>query len=91
MKSVPFNPTTGQEWRIFCFCGLMTVCLALSVAVLCGVRRDDMDYTIFRATAVCGFLLLAASLICLRRFGRLAVCGLIVGVVTLFICLLPTA
>jgi len=70
---------------------LMVICIALSAAVLWGVRRDDVDYTIYRAAAIFGFLQLAASLILLRRFGRLAVYGLAVGVVTLFVCLLPTA
>ena len=68
----------------------MWACVALSVAILWGVRRDDVNHTIFMATAICGFLLLAASLIYLRRFGRLAVYGIVVSILTLFSCLLPT-
>ena len=83
-------PTSNKAWSIFCFRGLIWTCVALSLAILWSVKRDDVNHTIFMATAICGFLLLAASLIYLKRLGRLAVYGLVVSILTLFSCILPT-
>ena len=74
---------------------LMAACLTLSVPICWGevgsqTIQDVMHGLPFEATAICGFALLIFSLICIKRFGRLAIYGLAIGIWTLIICLLPT-
>jgi hypothetical protein len=69
---------------------LMAACLTLSVAICWGevgsqTIQDVIHGLPFEATAICGF-----ALFCIKRFGRLAIYGLAIGIWTLIICLLPT-
>ena len=74
----------------------MAACLTLSLALLWGeARRQSVQdvmhgLPLYTAMILSGVLLIF-SIICFRRFGRLAVYGLAVSIWTLFVCLLPTA
>jgi hypothetical protein len=68
--------------------GLMAACLTLSVAILWGEARGQIIQDVMHglpldAALICGLMLLVASLLCLRRFGRLAVYALAVSIWTL--------
>jgi len=78
-----------------CLRCLMAACLTLSSAILWGEARrqsiqDVMHGLPVDAAMICSGVLLVFSLVCFRRFGRLAVYGLAVSIWTLFVCLLPT-
>jgi hypothetical protein len=88
------SQSQGSGWRIV-FRSLMAACVTLSIAILWGEARRQGVQEIMHgipldAALVCGSLLLLMSFVCLRRFGRLAIYGLAVSVITLFVCFLPT-
>jgi len=88
------SQSAASGWRIV-FRSLMAACVTLSIAILWGEARPQSFQEIMHgipldAALVSGSVLLVMSLVCLRRFGRLAIYGLAVSVITLSVCLLPT-
>lgn len=86
----PRQPLQRTFFRV-----LMTASLTLSVAVLWGEARRQSVQDVMHGAPVtvgmlCGLTLFIASVCGLRRFGRLAVYGLLIGLWTVFVCLLPT-
>lgn len=84
-----------QSFQRACLRVLMTACLTLSVAVLWGEAQRQSIQEVMHGVPVtvgmlCSVTLVIASVCCLRRFGRLAVYGLGVGLWTMFVCFLPT-
>jgi hypothetical protein len=71
----------------------VTIHLTLTAVIFSWPSRGPWVLTIptlLNADTASGFLLLFTSLFCLKHFGRLAVYGLIINIVTLAILLLPT-
>jgi hypothetical protein len=79
--------------RILYF-ALLAVHLTLAAAIFSWPLKDGpvvlTHSTLLNTAIASGFLLLLASLFCLKRFGRLAVCGLVLSFVILAMLLLPT-
>ncbi len=74
----------------------MAACLTLSVAILWGEARSQNIQSVMHgapldAGVFCGTVLFFLALFCLRRYGRLAVYGLLLSLWTLFVCIfMPT-
>jgi len=79
---------------------LITTCLMFGLAIclscsdLFGHQQTIQDAIatppLMTVTVICSVVLLLVSLFCLKRFGRLAIYGLIVSIFSLLTLLLPT-
>ena len=73
------------------FRSLMAACLTLSIAILWGEARSQNIQSVLHglpldAAIFSGRVLFVLAVFCLRRYGRLAVYGLLVSVWTLLVC-----